>query len=287
MTRNWHILTIQTSAEGSEVLSALCFSLGSCGLETDDREPHVRLTVYFPEALDLAHIEEELRSYAELQALSDVKIDRGIQEEEDWEAEWRRFFRPIWATPNVVIHPSWIPVEAGDGMAITIDPKMAFGTGGHESTQLCLQALEQYMEQGYRVLDLGTGSGVLSIAAAGWGAEHVTSLDVDPAAVENACDNMKRNRVENDRVDVRVGRIDDCAEGAEFDLIVANIQSRILLPILASIRGRLSVGHPVIFSGILAREEKDFCAELSHHGFDLVEVLAKNEWVGIIARRGS
>ena len=77
MTHNWHILTIQTSAQGSEVLSALCFSLGSCGLETEDREPHVRLTVYFPEALDLAHIEEELRLYAELQALSDVKIDRG------------------------------------------------------------------------------------------------------------------------------------------------------------------------------------------------------------------
>jgi len=98
---------------------------------------------------------------------------------------------------------------------------------------------------------------------------------------------MKRNHVENDRVDVRVGRINDCGEGAEFDLIVANIQSRILLPILASIRDRLSVGHPVIFSGILAREEKDFCAELSRYGFDLVEVLAKNEWVGIIARRGS
>ena len=169
MTRNWHTLTLQASTEVSEVLSALCFSLGSCGLETDDRGSNVLLTVYFPEALDLEDIEDALRSFAEAQALSDFNISRSLLEEEDWEAEWRRFFRPIWATPNVVIHPSWIPVEAGDGLAITIDPKMAFGTGGHESTQLCLQALEQYVEKDYCVLDLGTGSGILSIAAVGWG----------------------------------------------------------------------------------------------------------------------
>ena len=287
MTRNWHILTLQASTEVSEVLSALCFSLGSCGLETDDRGANVQLTVYFPEALDLEDIEDALQSFATAQALSDFNISRSLLGEEDWEAEWRRFFRPIWATPNVVIHPSWIPVEAGDGLAITIDPKMAFGTGGHESTQLCLQAIEQHIEQDYRVLDLGTGSGVLSIAAVGWGAAHVTSLDVDSAAVENARENIERNRVDKNRVDVRVGRIDDCCEDAAFDLIVANIQSRILLPILAPIRDRLLFGQPAIFSGILGREKEAFCGALSVHGFDLVEVLTKNEWIGIVARRGS
>ena len=287
MTRNWHTLTLHSSAEVSEVLSALCFSLGSCGLETDDRGANVQLTVYFSEALDLEDIEDALQSFAKAQALSDFNISRGLLGEEDWEAEWRRFFRPIWATPNVVIHPSWIPVEAGDGLAITIDPKMAFGTGGHESTQLCLQALEQYMEKEYRVLDLGTGSGVLSIAAVGWGAAHVTSLDVDSVAVENARENIERNRVEKNRVDVRVGCIDDCTEDAVFDLIVANIQSRILLPILVPICDRLLIGQPAIFSGILSREKEAFCAALSVHGFDLVEVLTKNEWIGIVARRGN
>ena len=287
MTRNWHTLTLQASTEVSEVLSALCFSLGSCGLETDDRGSNVLLTVYFPEALNLEDVEDALRSFAEAQSLSEFNISRGLLEEEDWEAEWRRFFRPIWATPNVVIHPSWIPVEAGDGLAITIDPKMAFGTGGHESTQLCLQALEQHVGQDYRVLDLGTGSDVLSIAAVGWGAAHVTSLDVDPAAVENARENIERNRVEKNRVDVRVGRINDCPEDVVFDLIVANIQSRILLPILVPIRDRLLVGQPAIFSGILGCEKEAFCGALSVHGFDLVEVLTKNEWIGIVARRGS
>tara|TARA_Y100001933_G_scaffold59036_1_gene59070 strand:+ start:6609 stop:7472 length:864 start_codon:yes stop_codon:yes gene_type:complete len=287
MTRNWHTLTLQASAEVAEVLSALCFSLGSCGLQTDDRGSDVQLTVYFPEALDLEDIQDALQSFAKDQALSDFNVSRSLLGEEDWEAEWRRFFRPIWATPNVVIHPSWIPVEAGDGLAITIDPKMAFGTGGHESTQLCLQALEQYVERDYRVLDLGTGSGVLSIAAVRWGAAHVTSLDVDSAAVENARENIELNRVDKNRVDVRVGCIDDCREDAAFDLIVANIQSRILLPILAPLRDRLLLGQPVIFSGILGREKEAFCRALSAHGFELVEVLTKNEWIGIVARRGS
>tara|TARA_Y100001978_G_scaffold12425_1_gene9921 strand:+ start:1191 stop:2054 length:864 start_codon:yes stop_codon:yes gene_type:complete len=287
MTRNWHTLTLQASAEVAEVLSALCFSLGSCGLQTDDRGSDVQLTVYFPEALDLEDIQDALQSFAKDQALSDFNVSRSLLGEEDWEAEWRRFFRPIWATPNVVIHPSWIPVEAGDGLAITIDPKMAFGTGGHESTQLCLQALEQYVERDYRVLDLGTGSGVLSIAAVRWGAAHVTSLDVDSAAVENARENIELNRVDKNRVDVRVGCIDDCREDAAFDLIVANIQSRILLPILAPLRDRLLLGQPVIFSGILGCEKEAFCGALSAHGFELVEVLTKNEWIGIVARRGS
>ena len=286
MTRNWHTLTLQASAEVAEVLSALCFSLGSCGLQTDDRGSDVQLTVYFPEELDLEDIQDALQSFAKDQALSDFNVSRSLLGEEDWEAEWRRFFRPIWPTPNVVIHPSWIPVEAGDGLAITIDPKMAFGTGGHESTQLCLQALEQYVEQDYRVLDLGTGSGVLSIAAVRWGAAHVTSLDVDSAAVENARENIELNRVDKNRVDVRVGCIDDCREDAAFDLIVANIQSRILLPILVPLRDRLLLGRPVIFSGILGREKEAFCGALSAHGFELVEVLTKNEWIGIVARRG-
>ena len=143
------------------------------------------------------------------------------------------------------------------------------------------------MEKEYRVLDLGTGSGVLSIAAVGWGAAHVTSLDVDSVAVENARENIERNRVEKNHVDVRVGCIDDCTEDAVFDLIVANIQSRILLPILVPICDRLLIGQPAIFSGILSREKEAFCAALSVHGFDLVEVLTKNEWIGIVARRGN
>ena len=140
MKRNWHTLTLQASAEVSDVLSALCFSLGSCGLKTDDRGANVQLAVYFPEALDLENIEDTLQSFAKAQALSDFNISRSLLEEEDWEAEWRRFFRPIWATPNVVIHPSWIPVEAGDGLLSRLIQRWLLVIGGHESTQLCLQA---------------------------------------------------------------------------------------------------------------------------------------------------
>jgi ribosomal protein L11 methyltransferase len=285
MTRNWPTITIEIPSGDAEVVSAMCFALGSCGMEVDEREDCARLTVYFSEGSDLEVAEESLRSFVLTQGIGLMSLRADRLEEADWEAEWRRFFRPIWATPNVVIHPSWIPVDPGEGMAIIIDPKMAFGTGGHESTQLCLQALEPRIKSGCRVLDLGTGSGILSIAAVRWGAAYVTALDVDPAAIENARENLQRNGIDLERVDARVGRVDDCPETHPFDLIVANIQSHILLPILAELRRRLAVGGPIIFSGILAREETTFCAGLADAGFEVVEILIKNEWIGVVARR--
>ena len=149
-------------------------------------------------------------------------------EERDWEAEWRRFFAPVWATERIVVHPSWIPVELAEGqIAVHIDPKMAFGTGGHESTQLCLQALEHYLRPGARCLDLGTGSGILSIAAALLGAGSVLAVDIDEKAVANARENLAHNRIDSGQVEVRLGSVEAIAE-RPFDLVLANIQSHVL-----------------------------------------------------------
>ncbi len=285
MERSWHSLHIRLPVAFVEAISALCFDMGSCGTEVDDAGEQAQIKAYFPADCAVGTIEAELCSFAEMIGAGEIAIERVEVAEADWEAEWRRFFRPVWATPNVVIHPSWIPVDAGDALAIIIDPNMAFGTGGHESTQLCLQALESRVKAGMRCLDLGTGSGVLSIAAAQWGAEHVLALDIDPTAVDNARMNAELNGVSSSRVEVRVGSIGDCDSAAPCDLIVANIQSHVLLPILTDVRDCTVIGGAAIFSGLLVREREAFCAGVEDAGFVVEEVAGKNEWICVAARR--
>jgi ribosomal protein L11 methyltransferase len=211
-----------------------------------------------------------------------IEVDR--VEAEDWEEDWRRFFRPVWATPRIVVHPSWIPVEIKeDQVAIVIDPKMAFGTGGHESTQLCLQALDRFLSPQARCLDLGTGSGILSIAAALLGAESVLAVDVDEVAVVNARENLARNAIAEQCVEVRTGSLEVVGE-ASFDLILANIQSHILRPLLTPIDRLLKPVGLVLLSGLLVREGADFCGWVEDAGLQIETTMEKGEWICVVAR---
>ena len=146
----------------AEEVSAWAYQLGSCGLQAEEARERTRLSAYFAAEprCDLAGVQRELTQRLAALGLAS-SIDAECVEERDWEAEWRRFFAPVWATERIVVHPSWIPVEPAEGqVAVTIDPKMAFGAGSHESTQLCLRALARYLRPGARCLDLGTGSGI-------------------------------------------------------------------------------------------------------------------------------
>ena len=205
-------------------------------------------------------------------------------EERDWEVEWRRFFAPVWATERIVVHPSWIPVELAEGqIAVSIDPKMAFGTGGHESTQLCLQALESCLRPGARCLDLGTGSGILSIAATLLGAGSVLAVDIDEQAVANARENLAHNCIGAEQVEVRLGGV-EVVVGRPFDLVLANIQSHVLRPLLAPLRGLLAADGRIAFSGLLAREEAAFCRWVTEAQLEVDAILAKEEWICVVAR---
>ena len=245
------------------------------------------LTAYFDAELDIGAIRRQLESFYDKPQAVEMEVEEKRVEEEDWEAEWRRFFRPVWATSRIVIHPSWIPLEVdSEQIAIVVDPKMAFGSGGHESTQLCLRALEEYLRPGDRCLDLGTGSGVLSIAAVRLGAGKILAVDVDPLAVENALENLARNEIAGEQVEVRLGSVDLLLED-RFELVLANIQSHILHPMLETIRGLLTADGGVLFSGLLAREEQLFCAWVEEAGLRAEKVLAKNDWICVVARRAA
>ena len=247
--KNWHCLRLIVPKNWSEDISAHCFELGSCGVQSEKAGEAERLIAYFDAALDREAICRGIEEYLRTLGLGQTAIAAAELEERDWEAEWRSHFSPVWATERIVVHPSWIPVETRDDqIAIVIDPRMAFGTGGHESTQLCLQVLENMLVPGAHCLDLGTGSGILAIAAARLGAASVLAVDIDQRAVVNSRENLVQNGVEGKNVKVLQGSINQ-VKGDCFDLIMANIQSHILRPLLGPVRALLQVGGRVVLSG--------------------------------------
>ena len=283
--RAWHCLRLEVPAACAEDVSAWAYELGSCGLQAEEVGERTQLSAYFAAepVRDLAGVRRELMHRLATRGLASP-IGTECVEEQDWEAEWRRFFAPVWPTERIVVHPSWIPVEIAEGqIAVSIDPKMAFGTGAHESTQLCLQALESYLRPGARCLDLGTGSGILSIAAALLEAGSVLAVDIDEKAVANARENLAHNRIGARQVQVRLGGVEAVAE-RPFDLVLANIQSHVLQPLLAPLRGLLASDGRVAFSGLLAREEAAFCRWVTEAKLEVDTILAKGTWICVIAR---
>lgn len=284
--QTWQCLRLEVPAAYSDELGAHAYGLGSCGLQVEESGERTRLSIYFAAepALDMAAIRHQLGLFLAALGLTLPPIETESVAARDWQGEWRRFFRPVWATPRIVIHPSWIPVAIeGDQIAVTIDPKMAFGTGGHESTQLCLQELDRLMSPGMHCLDLGTGSGVLSIAAVLKGAESVLAVDVDEIAIANAQENIALNDIASAQIEVRLGSLDIVGKGL-FDLVFANIQSHILRPLLAPISRLLAVDGIVLFSGLLVREEADFRHWVEAAGLRVETTSTKGEWICVVAR---
>ena len=283
--RAWHCLRLEVPAACAEDVSAWAYELGSCGLQAEEVGERTQLSAYFAAepACDLAGVRRELTHRLVAIGLAS-SIGTECVEERDWEAEWRQFFAPVWATERIVVHPSWIPVEIAEGqIAVCIDPKMAFGTGAHESTQLCLQALESYLRPGGCCLDLGTGSGILSIVAALLGAGSVLAVDIDEQAVANARENLAHNCIGSEQVEVRLGGVEAVVE-RPFDLVLANIQSHVLRPLLTPLRGLLAADGRIAFSGLLAREEAAFCRWVTEAQLEVDAILAKEAWICVVAR---
>jgi ribosomal protein L11 methyltransferase len=281
--QSWHCIKCTVPGARADDVSAICHDLGSCGLVHEDAAELTHLSAYFstsypPDDL-LEDLSAELASFGLRPELRLVPVAV-----EDWSAQWRQYFRPIWATPRIVVHPSWIPVPTDPHqIAITIDPKMAFGTGGHESTRLCLQALGDAIAPGYGCLDLGAGSGVLSIAAVKLGAASVLALDIDPQAVDNATENLALNGISAGAVDLRCGSL-EIAGGCEFDLVLANIQSVVLTPMLPALAACTAPGGTLIMSGLLGREEATFSRCVQDAGLRVERVIREGEWIALVAR---
>lgn len=279
---------LAVAAAVAEDASARCVQLGSCGVVEDGDGPRRRLTAYFDGDRDPEALRDEIaRALGPPGWLpggaSAVRLE--VEVEADWGTQWRRHYRPVWATPHIVVHPPWIPVAVGPGQqAIAIDPAMAFGTGGHESTRLALEALEATGCRGRRCLDVGTGSGVLAIAAVRLGAVQVMAVDIDPVAVDNACHNARRNLgVDVARVRVLSGSVDLVA-GERFDVIVANLEAHLVQPLLPALFAAAEPGGALLLSGILAAQRDGLWRRIAQAGWAVDAVWSRGEWIGCRAR---
>ncbi len=212
------------------------------------------------------------------------KISASITEDQNWNAAWEKTIKPIRVTDSIVITPSWhdVPREPGQ-VVLVIDPKMSFGTGYHETTRLSLRLLENILKPSTRVLDIGTGTGVLAIAAAKLGAASVVGIDIDEWAYTNALENTERNGVAH-LVTIHQHPVSSLPRDP-FDLIVANIQLDVIAGLLDEITSRLGDKGTVILSGLLLADRAPLTALLTLNGFSIFAELGENEWIAIAARK--
>lgn len=208
-------------------------------------------------------------------------------DEEDWAEAWKAHYHPVRLGQRIVIRPLWIALDtAPDDVIIALDPGMAFGTGTHPTTQLCLIGLEKHMQPGLNVLDLGTGSGILAIAAAKLGAQHVVALDNDPVAVRVAQENAEVNNAA-ERLTIQHGSLETVLTSARrFDLIVVNILARIIIEMCSQGLGQtVRPGGWAMFSGIIHDQADDVENALRRTGLAPKAREQMGEWVLIIAQR--
>ncbi len=205
--------------------------------------------------------------------------------EQDWAESWKAFFHPERVGRHVVVKPTWREyAPEPDDIMLEIDPGMAFGTGTHPTTRLCIGMIEDYLRPGDAVLDIGTGSGILLLAAARLGAGDLAGVDIDAVAVDIAAANLARNGIAADRIRLWQGGIDRIP-ARPFSLVVANILSEIIVPMVPAVVRRMAPGAVFISSGIIAKNAPAVRAALAAAGLRLVEERREQDWVALAARR--
>jgi ribosomal protein L11 methyltransferase len=205
-------------------------------------------------------------------------------DEQDWAHAWKAYFWPRKITPNIVVKPTWRDYQANDDdIVIELDPGMAFGTGTHPTTALCVGLIEKYLPRNSSFLDVGTGSGILMIAAEKLGAESLCGIDIDELAVDVAAENLKLNNVNPAKYSLKSGNlIDEIDESYGF--ITANIFSHVVVELLKDIKKVLSVGGIFVCSGIIDENKSSVISAMVEAGFEIFEVAAKEGWVAIAGR---
>ena len=282
-----------------ELVSALFYDLGLSGVvvEDPDMEPpegwgdnalpkpdHHSVTGYFPQNDTLASNCSKLEH-----GLADLKQTQGILfqihynevDEEDWAESWKAYFWPEKLTNILVVKPTWREYTPAEGeMIIEIDPGMAFGTGTHPTTALCIQMIQDYLKPGDTFLDVGTGSGILMVAAAILGASRMFGTDADSIACDIAEQNLLLNHIDPERFCVKSGNLVDMVTET-FQLISANILSEVILVLLDDVQQTLAPGGILICSGIIEANQKQVVEKMKATGFQILEVRSKDGWVAI------
>lgn len=309
----WVEAVVHTTTIGSDLISDELMALGAAGTEIvdradvpDPRKAGVYWELYDPKMLEEMPQDVLVKGWFELnehthdvlnsvrQRLNELKkdafVDMGTLEmdmqnvaDEDWSENWKKYYKPFRIGSHLVVKPTWEPYQAQqEDLVIELDPGMAFGTGTHETTNMCMQLLEKHLQDGMRVMDVGTGSGILAIAAARLGAKQVLAIDIDPSAVKVANENVALNGVQ-DQVRVVVG--DLCkSEAMPCDLAVANIVADAICMLAGPLTRHLEKNRLLICSGIIREREQDVMNAALQAGYTLFDRIEKGEWVALALR---
>lgn len=302
---DWIEVSLEAGGEAAEAIADLMQQYGyqgvaieQLGIDGDAWEeelkflpPRVIVRAYVPQDTQFLTLKQKLmdglRYLHRIFPSVPTEPAFGTVREEDWAEAWKAHYKPLRVGNRFFIRPEWTEAPSSpDDMEIVLDPGMAFGTGTHPSTQLCLIGLEQQDVAGKTVLDLGCGSGILSIAAVRMGATSIRAVDTDSLAVKSTAENAARNGVA-DYFTIEEGSLDLLlAEGAEFDIILVNILARIIIPMCEQGLGKVvKPGGVAVFSGIIEDQADDVETALRATGLTPIKRHHMADWVGIEARR--
>jgi len=316
----WTRIRIKTVTDAEDIIISELYDLGLEGAQIEDKVPlsawekeqmfvdippmpqeddGIAYLNFFLEEnseLDLGQLVEQVKvTLEEIRQWTDIgegTITLDETEDLDWINNWKQYFHQFYIDDLLVI-PSWedVKVEDEDRMVLHIDPGTAFGTGMHETTQLCIRQLKKYVTPTTHMLDVGTGSGILGILAVMFGANKVVGTDLDPCAVEAVRENMESNHIPKDKFSMMIGNIITEKEvqdkvGYEcYDIVVANILADVLVPLTPVIINQMKKGGIYITSGIINNKEEAVAEAIKNAGLEILETTYQGEWVSITARK--
>ena len=314
----WNKFRLKTTTAAEEIVSSTLMELGIQGVEIEDKIPLPQkdkeqmfvdilpetaeddgiayITFYLEEEEDkdavLQRVREELDDLSEFLDIGEAFIEESQTEDVDWVNNWKQYFHQF-TIDDVLIIPSWEDVKPEDEnkMIIHIDPGTAFGTGMHETTQLCIRQIRKYVTPDTEILDVGCGSGILGMLALKFGARHSVGTDLDPCAIDATHENMEVNGISRDQYEVMIGNIIDDKEiqdkvGYEkYDIVAANILADVLIPLTPVILSHLKSGGIYITSGIIDDKEEAVKEAVEAAGMEILEIGHQGEWVSVTARK--
>lgn len=314
----WNKFTLKTLTEAEDIVISTLADVGVEGVEIEDKVPLTEsdkqqmfvdilpdgpeddgiayLSFYLEEDVDkeemLKNVHRELEELSTFIDIGEGTIVESQTEDKDWINNWKQYFHQFYVD-DILIIPSWEEVKKGDEdkMIIHIDPGTAFGTGMHETTQLCMRQLKKYVNADTKILDVGTGSGILSIVAIKLGAKHAVGTDLDPCAISATKENLEVNEIAPEKMDVMIGNIIDDKQvqdqvGYEkYDIVAANILADVLVPLTPVIINQMKKGGIYITSGIIDEKEDCVVEAVKAAGLEVVEVTHQGEWVSVTARK--
>lgn len=315
----WTKYTLKTTTEAVDLISYMLDELGVEGIEIEDKVPlteeekkqmyvdilpdpefddHIATIRFYRDPEEdgtelIAKVKEGLEELRQFVEVGDGVIEKDETEDIDWINNWKEFWKPFRVDEGIVIKPTWetlTDVREGD-LVVEIDPGVAFGTGTHETTKLCISSVKKYVNETTRLLDVGCGSGILSIIALMLGAANATAIDIDEHAVTATLENAEVNHIDMSKYHVMAGNIIEDKEiqqevGMEcYDVVVANILADVIIPLSAEIGQHLVPGGVFITSGIIDMKKEEVKEALIRNGFEMIEENNLKDWNCLIARK--